>query len=72
MGWEAASYLMSTSGPASFHGPAPYTPDGPEDRPYSDDDSEYDLFLTHWIAAVENGEYDDIATQQEEHAPWIS
>lgn len=63
----AANYLMRTGAPASFHGPAPYTPDGPEDRPYSDEDHEYDLYLIDWIARVECGDMDVVEAPE-----WIS
>lgn len=67
MSWDsAANYLMATSGPASFHGPAPYTPDGP-DVHESDDDYEYDVYLIDWIARVECGDMDIVEAPE-----WIS
>jgi hypothetical protein len=72
MSWDsAASYLMASNAPASFHGPAPYTPDGPGGTE-SDADDEYDFYLRDWIRRVERGDFDYLVTEALEETCWTS
>ncbi len=59
--WNSAGgWLLAHNEPGSFYGPSAYTPDGPEDGPYSADDSGYDLYFSDWIRRVEAGMVDEI------------
>ena len=70
MEWNSAGgWLMAHNEPGSFSGSSTYTPDGPEDGPYSAGDDEYDLYFSDWIRRVDAGMVAEIGSDTME-AQW--